>query len=190
MSKINRVSDNESESFNEEIPRHLQTITAKFTNSDSKSLNSYLWTELIILLGNDYAIHIKIGDVAEYGSKSDLQLFLEKFETFCSLKAQWFPKIQYQRKIQYVTTRLVSGPVQRWIVNKCKVDGSGEAGTIWGSYEEFLAQLKLYFDNPNRLEEARDSLDTLIQGDEKTAAFLAQFRAVQVEARFIVSQLL
>ena len=51
---------------------------------------------------------------------------------------------------------------------------------MWGSYEEFLAELKLSFDNPNRLEEARDSLDTLIQGDEKTAAFLPKFRALQV----------
>ena len=46
---------------------------------------------------------------------------------------------------------------------------------MWGSYEEFLAELKLSFDNTNRLEEARDSLDTLMQGDEKTAAFLAKF---------------
>ena len=60
---------------------------------------------------------------------------------------------------------------------------------MWGSYEEFLAELKLSFDNPNRLEEARDSLDKLIQGDEKTAAFLAKFRALQVEARFTVNEL-
>ena len=60
---------------------------------------------------------------------------------------------------------------------------------MWGSYEEFLAELKLSFANPNRLEEARDSLDTLIQGDEKTAAFLAKFRALQVEARFTVNEL-
>ena len=60
---------------------------------------------------------------------------------------------------------------------------------MWGSYEEFLAELKLSFDNPNRLEEARDSLDTLIQGDEKTAAFLAKFRALKVEARFTMNEL-
>ena len=60
---------------------------------------------------------------------------------------------------------------------------------MWGSYEELLTELKLSFDNPNRLEEARDSLDTLIQGDEKTAAFLAKFRALQVEARFTVNEL-
>ena len=71
--------------------------------------------------------------------------------------------------------RLVGGPGQWWIANKGKVDGSGEAGTMWGSYEEFLAELKLSFDNPNRLEEARDSLDMLIQGDENAAAFLAKF---------------
>ena len=110
-------------------------------------------------------------------------------ETFFRLKAKSFPKSQYQRKIQYVSTRLVSGPCQWWIANKGKVDGSGEAGTIWGSYEEFLAELKLSFDNPNRVEEARDSLDTLIQGDEKTAAFLSKFRALQVEARFTVNEL-
>ena len=48
--------------------------------------------------------------------------------------------------------------------------------------------IKLSFDNPNRLEEARDSLDMLIHGDEKTAAFLAKFRALQVEARFTVNE--
>ena len=47
---------------------------------------------------------------------------------------------------------------------------------MWGSYEEFLAKVKLSFDNPNRLKKGRDSLDTLIQGDEKTAMFLAKFR--------------
>ena len=46
-----------------------------------------------------------------------------------------------------------------------------------GCYREFLAELKLSVDKPNRLEEARDSLDALIQDDEKTAAFLANFRA-------------
>ena len=60
---------------------------------------------------------------------------------------------------------------------------------MWGSYEEFLAKRKLSFDNPNRLEVARDSLDTLIEGNEKTAAFLAKFRALQVEAQFTVNQL-
>ena len=110
-------------------------------------------------------------------------------QTFFSLKAKSFQKSQYQRKIQYVSTRLVGGPGQWWIANKGIVDGSGEAGTIWGSYEEFLAELKLSFDNPNRLEEARDSLDTLIQGDEKTAAFLAKFRALPIEARFTVNEL-
>ena len=60
---------------------------------------------------------------------------------------------------------------------------------MWRSYEEFLPELKLSFDNPNRLEAARDSLDTLIQGDEKTAAFLAKFRPLQVKARFTVNEL-
>ena len=145
--------------------------------------------ELITLVEDNYAIDIKIRDVAEYDGKSDLQLFLEKLETFFSLKAKLFPKSQYQRKIQYISTRLVGGPGQWWIANKGKLDGSGEAGTIWGTYKEFLAELKLSFDNPNRLEEARDSLDTLIQGDEKTAAFLAKFWALQVEAWFTVNEL-
>ena len=83
--------------------------------------------------------------------------------------------------------RLVGEPGQWWIANKGKVDGSGEAGTMWGSYEEFLAELKLSFDNTNRLEEARNSLDMLFHGDEKTAAFLAKFRALQVEALFTVN---
>ena len=94
-----------------------------------------------------------------------------------SLKAKSFPKSQYQRKIQYVSIRLVGGPGQWWISNKGKVDGSGEPGTMWGSNEKFLAELKPSFENSNRLEEVRDSLDTLIQGDEKTIVFLAKFRA-------------
>ena len=36
MSKINRVSGNESESFDEEILRPLQTKKAKLTHSESK----------------------------------------------------------------------------------------------------------------------------------------------------------
>ena len=131
------------------------------------------WIQLITLIEDNYAIDIKIGDVAKYDGKSDLQLLLEKLETFFSLKAKSFPKSQYERKIQYVSTRLVGGPGQWWIANKGQIDWSGEAGTMWGSYEEFLPEHKLSFDNPNRLKEARDSLDTLIQGDEKTAAFLA-----------------
>ena len=36
MSKIHRVSGNESESFDEEIPRPLQTKNAKLTHNESK----------------------------------------------------------------------------------------------------------------------------------------------------------
>ena len=50
------------------------------------------WLKLIILLEDDYAIDIKIGDVDEYDGKSDLQLYLKKLETFFSLKAQALPK--------------------------------------------------------------------------------------------------
>ena len=57
-------------------------------------MTSNLCIELITLLEDDYAIDIKIGDVAEYDGKSDLQLFLEKLETFFSLKAKSFPKSQ------------------------------------------------------------------------------------------------
>ena len=53
------------------------------------------WIELIILLEDDYAIDIKIGDVPSYDGKSTLQLFLEILETFFSLKAKSFQKSQY-----------------------------------------------------------------------------------------------
>ena len=36
MSKINRVSGNESESFDKEIPRLLQTKKAKLTHNEGK----------------------------------------------------------------------------------------------------------------------------------------------------------
>ena len=68
--------------------------------------------ELITLIEDNYANDIKIRDVAKYDGKSDLELFLGKLETFFSLKAKSFPQSQYQRKIEYVSTRLVGGPGQ------------------------------------------------------------------------------
>ena len=95
--------------------------------------------------------------------------------TLFSLKARSFPKSQYQRKIQYVTTRPVGGQGQWWVANQGRVDGSDEVSIMWGSYKELLAELKLSVDNLNRLEEARDSLVTLIQDDQTTAGFQVTF---------------
>ena len=60
---------------------------------------------------------------------------------------------------------------------------------MWGSYKELLAELKLSVDNLNRLEEARDSLVTLIQDDQTTAGFQVTFWGLQVEAHFTVNKL-
>jgi hypothetical protein len=88
-----------------------------------------------------------------------------------------------------VSTRLTDAPATWWAGVKDKLKGTNGA-TMWGSYEEFIKDLKLNYENPTADNQAKSKLSVAHQGNnESITDFVAKVRKLNLEAKFEASRL-